>query len=127
MMLMSKNPVNLAVRFLLELAAIFSFGKWGYSLAGSKGISVLTAIGMVVLFALLWGIFAVRNDPSRSGKTVIPIPGSVRLAMELALFGAAAWMLVEMGFKTSAWIFLAVVVVHYAFSWDRVGWLLKQK
>ena len=127
MMLMSKKPVNLAVRFLLELTAIFCFGKWGYSLPESKGISILTAIAMAVLFALLWGIFAVRNDPSRSGKTVVQTPGLIRLILELALFGAAAWMLVDMGFNIPAWILGGVVVVHYALSWDRIAWLIKQK
>ena len=124
MVLMSKNPINQAVRFLLELTAIFCFGKWGYSLPGSMGISVLTAISMVVLFALLWGVFAVRNDPSRSGKTVIHTPGPSRLALELTLFGAAAWMLYDLTFTRMALIFSAVVILHYIFSYDRIRWMI---
>ena len=118
---MSKNPVNLAVRFLLELTAILIFGKWGYSLPGSKGVSILTAIGMAVLFALLWGVFAVRNDPSRSGKTVVQTPGLIRLILELTLFGAAAY---DLTFTRMAMIFGAVVILHYIFSYDRIRWLL---
>lgn len=121
---MSKNPVNLAIRFLLELTAILIFGKWGYSLPGSKGVSILSAIGMVVLFALLWGIFAVRNDPSRSGKTVVQTPGLIRLILELTLFGAAAWMLYDLTFTRMALIFCTVVILHYIFSYDRIRWLI---
>lgn len=122
---MSKNPVNLAVRFLLELTAIFCFGKWGYSLPESKAISILLAIGMVLLFAILWGVFAVKNDPSRSGKTVIHTSGPLRLVLELTLFGAAAWMLYDLTFTKTALIFSALVVLHYIFSYDRIRWLFK--
>lgn len=67
---MSKNPVNLAIRFLLELIAIFCFGRWGYSLPGSRGISVLAAIAMVALFALLWGgiCCSQRSQPVRENR-----------------------------------------------------------
>jgi len=123
---MSKNPINGVVRFLMELGAIFTFGKWGYSLSNSWTAIVL-AILMVVLCGTLWGVFAVKDDPSRSGKTVIPTSGPIRLALELILFGTATWMLFNLGFNTPAWIFGAVTLVHYAISYDRIGWLLKQK
>ena len=123
---MSKNPINGFVRLLIEIAAIVTFGKWGYSLAESWKAIPLTIL-MVVLFAVLWGVFAVKDDPSRSGKTVIPTPGPVRLLLELALFGSATWMLFKIGYSTPAWIFGGVTVLHYALSYDRIGWLLKQK
>ena len=63
----SKHPINLALRFLLELAAIFTFGFWGHSQAGG-GTGVLLAVLLPLLFAVLWGVFAVRGDPSRSGE-----------------------------------------------------------
>lgn len=123
---MSKNPVNLALRFLMEFVALLTFGKWGYSLSGTW-TAILLAIFMAAMFAGLWGVFAVRDDPSRSGKTVVPTSGPVRLVLELALFGAATWMLFNLGFNTPAWIYGAVVILHYALSWDRIAWLLKQK
>jgi hypothetical protein len=122
----SKHPVNLALRFLLELAAIFAFGYWGHALAGG-GMKILLAILFPLLFALLWGIFAVRGDPSRSGKTVVQTPGIVRLFLELLLFGAAAWMMLDLDYTLIALVFGSMVATHYILSYDRIAWLLKQK
>ena len=122
----SKNPINLGFRFLLELAAIIVFGYWGHSLAGD-GTGILLAILFPLLFAVLWGVFAVKGDPSRSGKTVVQTPGIIRLLLELGLFGAAAWMMLDLDYSTVALIFGSAVVIHYFISFDRISWLLKQK
>ena len=122
----SKHPLNLTLRFLLELAAIFAFGYWGYSLTGD-GTRILLAILFPLLFAVLWGVFAVKGDPSRSGKTVVQTPGIVRLLLELLLFGAAAWMMLDLDYSLIALIFSSAVVIHYFISFDRIAWLLKQK
>ena len=123
---MSKNPLNLALRFLLELAAIMAFGVWGYALA-EGGTRILLALLLPVVFALLWGVFAVKGDPSRSGKTIVQTPGPVRLILELTLFAMAAWMLFDLGYSLPAWIFSGLVFAHYISSYDRMAWLLKQK
>jgi hypothetical protein len=112
---MSKNPLNLAVRFLLELAAVISFGAWGYSLTEGTTRFIL-ALLFPVLFAVL-----------RSGKTVVPTPGIIRLILELALFGAATWMLLNLDYSLLALIFGLIVAIHYIFSYNRIAWLLKQK
>ena len=122
----SKHPINLALRFLLELAAIFVFGFWGHSQAGD-GTGVLLAVLFPLLFAVLWGVFAVRGDPSRSGKTVVQTPGILRLLLELGLFGLAAWMLLDLDYSLLALILGLTVIIHYIFSFDRITWLLKQK
>jgi hypothetical protein len=123
---MSKHPLNSAVRLLLEMTAIVSFGIWGYHQT-ETGMRILLAILLPLGFAALWGVFAVKDDPSRSGKTVVQTPGIIRLLLELGLFGAAAWMMLDLDYSLAALIFGAVALVHYAFSWDRVAWLLKQK
>lgn len=123
---MSRNPLNLALRFLLEISAIGAFGIWGHSLS-EGGARFLLAVLFPLLFALLWGVFAVRNDPSRSGKTVVQTTGPARLTLELVLFALAAWMLFSLGHSLPAWIFSGLVLVHYISSYDRIAWLLKQK
>ena len=123
---MSKHPVNLASRFALEVVAIVAFGIWGYR--ASDGLpGLILAILLPLVFAGLWGVFAVPNDPSRSGKTVVPTRGLIRLILELALFGAATWILCDLDFQKLGWIFSMVVLIHYASSYDRIAWLLKQK
>jgi len=76
---------------------------------------------------MLWGVFAVPNDPSRSGKTVVATPGLIRLILELVLFGVSAWMLFDLDFQKLGWIFSIAILIHYATSYDRIAWLLKQK
>lgn len=123
---MTKKPLNLALRFLLEVAAIVIMGLWGYHISGNVP-GILFAILLPLGFALLWGIFAVPNDPSRSGKTVVPTPGIIRLILELFLFAAAAWMIRDLGYRPAWWIFGGITLIHYIISYDRVLWLLKQK
>ena len=123
---MSKHPVNLAVRFILEITAIIFYGIWGFGLSDSWPRFVL-AILFPLVFAVLWGVFAVPNDPSRSGKTVVPTPGMIRLILELGLFATAAWMLTDLGYSQLTMIFGIAIGAHYIFSFDRIIWLLKQK
>ena len=124
--MISNHPVNGAIRFLLELGAITTFAVWGFHQAES-GTGILLAILMPVSFAVVWGVFAVKDDPSRSGKTVVPTPGIIRLLLELFLFAAATWMLRDLGYLKVWWIFGGITLIHYIISYDRVLWLLKQK
>ena len=123
---MSKQRINSVVRILLELTSIVTFGYWGYH-QSEGGTAILLAILLPLGYAVLWGVFAVRDDPSRSGKTVVQTPGIIRLMLELALFGAAAWMQLDLGHSLLALILGVAITVHYLVSYDRIAWLLKQK
>ena len=123
---MSRNPINLFVRFMLEVTAIVTFGIWGYGLSDQWTRFLLAGL-FPLMFAGLWGVFAVPNDPSRSGKTVIPTPGAIRLALELILFASATWMLIGLGKPLLGWLFGGVVLMHYVISYDRIAWLLRQQ
>jgi hypothetical protein len=69
---------NLALRFLLELAALLGLGMAGWSL--SSGVWCwIVALAVPVAVAVIWATFAVLNDPSRSGRAPILVPGAVRL------------------------------------------------
>jgi len=122
---MGSNPINLAIRFLLELAALLVIGIWGWN--QSEGwIRFVLAFGLPIIAATIWGIFAVPNDPSRSGKAPVAIPGILRLAIELAIFSIATWALFELGYSNLAWIYGTIVAIHYLISYDRISWLIKQ-
>lgn len=72
------------------------------------------------------GTFAVLNDPSRSGRAPVPVPGVVRLVLELViLFGGAAGFY-GAGYTTTGIIVALLIAISYAFSMDRLGWLLRQ-
>lgn len=119
---MGSNPVNLAFRFLLELAGLFAMGYWGWQ-QGDGWRGWLLMLGVPLIAAVLWGTFRVDNDP---GKAPVRVPGAVRLALELAYFGFATWALIDAGAVIAGWILGGAVLVHYLFSYDRILWLLKQ-
>lgn len=122
---MATHPVNLIVRFLLELSALFVLALWGWH-GRDDGLRILVALAIPTIAAALWGIFAVPHDPTRSGSAPVPISGLLRLALELSFFGCATLALDDLGFgKLSAILGLAVVI-HYLFSYDRIRWLVGQ-
>lgn len=121
----SLHPLNLALRFLLEIVALVIIGIWGWHL--KNGIwQYLLALGIPLLMALIWGIFAVKDDPSRSGKTIIQTPGIVRLIIELSFFAFACWALSNLQFTKLSIIFCLFILFHYITSTKRIIWLLKQ-
>ena len=120
---MGSHPINLLFRFLLELMALLIMGLWGWK--QSQGITAfLLALTLPILLALIWGVFAVPDDPSRSGKAPIVTPGIIRLVIELVIFITAAWALYDMGYTTIGIVFGILVGLHYIISYDRVIWLL---
>lgn len=122
---MGSHPINLFVRFVLELGALFALGFWGWR-STSGALQYLLALGLPIFAALVWGIFAVPEDPSRSGNAPVPIPGIVRLILELLIFGAGCWAMYEAGFEVLSWIVGFIILVHYGVSYDRIKWLLRQ-
>jgi hypothetical protein len=116
---MGSNPINLALRFFLELTALIAMGFWGWNQREGVLRWVL-AIGIPFIAAVMWGVFAVPNDPSRSGNAPIATPGILRLALELIFFSFAAWTLYRAGATTASWIFIIVTLAHYILSYDRL-------
>ena len=122
---MGSNPLNLLIRFLLELTALIALGFWGWR-NGEGAFRYALAIIIPVIIAAVWGTFAVPDDPSRSGSAPIAVAGYLRLAVELTVFCFAIWALYDTKFVKSSWIMGAVVAVHYMVSYDRIMWLINQ-
>ena len=122
---MGSHPANLTLRFILELSVLISSGAWGYK-QGTGFFKILLAIFIPALLATIWGVFAVPDDPSRSGNTVIATPGIVRLFMELAIFAFGTWTFYSLGYSKIGYVFGAIVLLHYILSYDRVLWLVSQ-
>lgn len=122
---MGSNPINLLARFILEIAGLVALGWWGWNQA--EGIlRFLLALGIPLLAAILWGTFAVPNDPSRSGEAKVPVPGIVRLLLELAFFASATWVLFDIELTTLGWVYGIASLIHYLISYDRIAWLVRQ-
>ena len=122
---MGSHPINLVIRFLLELSALLALGVWGWQ-QSEDSLPFVLAVGIPLIAAVLWGVFAVPHDPSRAGTAPIAIPGMLRLALELAVFAFATWALYDIGATKLSWTLGIVVTIHYLASYDRILWLIKQ-
>ncbi len=119
---MSKNPINLALRFCLELIILYALGYWGWT-QHTGTARILWTFGLPLGAAALWGTYRVNGDP---GKAPVPIPGPARLVLEVVFFGAAGWALYAAGRGMWGLIFGMVVLAHYLVSYDRILWLVRQ-
>jgi hypothetical protein len=87
----------LALRFLLELAALAALAWWG------AGVHVALAVAAPVAFAVLWGLFV-------APKARIVLPLAARRAVELALWSAASAALALAWTPLAGAVFGAVAV-----------------
>ena len=120
---MADHPLNLTLRFFLELVALWLLGMWGWShqpIALGLALAVLTP-GVA---AAAWGVFRVPDD---GGPPVVVVPGIVRLTLEVVVLGGAAWAAVAAGRPGVGLVFGSVAALHYALSWDRLGRLLRRR
>jgi hypothetical protein len=122
---MGWNSINLGFRFLLELTAVIALGYWGWIVFDDIW-RVALGIGLPLAAAVIWGTFRVPDEPMHRGDVPVPIPGVLRLLLELVLFASASWLLILAGTKSLGWIFAALVAIHYVISYDRVLWLLRK-
>lgn len=99
------KPLNLALRFLLELCLLAALGSWGYSLGGSPIVKVFLALLVVLIVSAIWGIFL-------SPKRQVLLPGAARLLLEVALFALAVVALAATGHPTLA----AALAIVYAIN-----------
>ena len=99
--------VNLGIRFLLELAMLVALGWIGGEIGSSWPVSVLLAISLPVLAAVVWGMFIAPKAPRR-------LADPAKLVVELVLFAAAVVGLALVGHPVLAAVLAVVLVVNIA-------------
>lgn len=117
------HPVNLAFRFVLEIAALTAIAVGGYATSSGAWAWIL-AIALPLAAAVVWGTFNVPGDRSRSGEAPVSVSGGVRLIIELGVF-ALAVVLVSFISPFVALLLGIAVAIHYLLSLDRIRWLLQ--
>lgn len=121
---MGSHPINLAIRFLLEIAALLSVGIWAWNKSDGL-LKIILSIGLPILLGAIWGICAVPDDPSRSGQTVVETSGVIRLLIEFGIFTIATLAIYNNGQEKFSYIYATIVIIHYIISYDRILWLLE--
>jgi hypothetical protein len=81
---------NLALRFVLELAALAALAYWGAVTPDNTVLKVVLAVGAPLLAALVWGAFV-------SPKARFVVAPHWRMLAEVLVFGAAAAALYASG------------------------------
>jgi hypothetical protein len=119
---MSSNPVNLAVRFILEIVILIALGRWGWE-KHDGWLRYVLAFALPLFAAALWGIFRIPNDPK---EAPIAINGVLRLILELSLFASAIIALYDLPAIKWSYVMALVVIIHYALSYNRILWMIKQ-
>ena len=90
------KSANLALAFLLELAALVAFAYWGFNASDSTIVRLLLGIGVPVLAIVLWGIFAAPRSARRLKGAAYHTFATIFFALAvLALIaaGSATWAL----------------------------------
>jgi hypothetical protein len=100
--------LNLTIRFLIELCALIGLGYWGYSTGGGTAGHLLLAVAAPAAAGLAWGAFVAPR------RMVATAPLALRLAVELAVIGAAAAGLYTAGAHAVAIALAAMWAVNIA-------------
>lgn len=120
---MSKNPLLLLIRFLMEIAALIIVAMWGWHCT-IDWTRYLLAIGLPIAAAIIWGIFRIPNDPN---PAPVEVSGIVRLSYELFLFGFATWALYNMEYVTLCYVMGGTTIVSYTAGYDRTLKMFRNK
>lgn len=118
---MANHPINLLLRFILELAAWLALGYWSW-VAHQGSMRWLLVLGLPLTTIVIWGVFRVPENPH---EALVAVSGIVRLILEgIILFGGAL-ALYASDLKEWGIAFAVILVVHYAAAYDRVMWLIR--
>ncbi len=115
---------NLALRFLLEIAALTGLATAAWTV-GSGLVRWVAVVAVPIAAAVVWGRFNVLDDPSRSGAAPIEVSGWVRLALEVVILGGGAAAVAFATRPELGMVFALAILGHYLASWDRIEWLVR--
>ena len=99
------KPINLAIRFFLELCALASLCYWGFQFWESVYVKFIFCIGSPLLFAIIWGIFI-------APKASLKLPEPYRFILEIILFGVTSVALYVVEQTTLAIILGMVFIIN---------------
>src|SRR5689334_1484014 len=84
------KAANLALRFLLELAALASLGYWGGTAPTGAAAQTALAVGLPLAAAVFWGMFV-------APRARVVLPTGARMALGLLVLAGAALALGDRG------------------------------
>jgi hypothetical protein len=97
--------VNEGLAFLLELLALAAIAWWGAEVGSGLVLHLLLGIGLPLVAAVVWGVFA-----SPRARVRLPLAGI--LGVKAVVFGAATLGVDALGHRTPAVVFGVVVTAN---------------
>ena len=101
------KAINLSIRFLLELCALWALGYSGYHAVEPEAGRIALAIVAPLTLAIFWGLFAAH-------KAKFPPPRPIKALVGFLLLEAAAASLALIGQGELAGIFAAIIAANSA-------------
>jgi hypothetical protein len=101
----SVKSANLALRFLLELAALAALFYWGYQRGDSTAAKWALAIAAPAAMAILWWLFV-------APKARIKIPSFPKFVVGIAILVVAAVALNDAGYPGLAIAFEILIAIN---------------
>jgi hypothetical protein len=107
------RAANLALRFLLELAALAGLANLGLH-TGSGAARIVLAVAAVGAGAVVWGIWCAPKSARRLAQPA-------RTVVEATVFGAGAAGFAAAGHVTVAVVFVVLAAVNWVllFAWGQ--------
>jgi hypothetical protein len=122
--MLSQHPANLLLRRALEVVGLISIAQWGWERSTSWP-RIVFAIGLPLLLVALWMTFATPDEPGWSKRVLIPVPGRLRLLLEIASFSLTIWFMLDSNQTALAIAFGLALLLHLIWSSPRLIWLSK--
>lgn len=116
-----------AGQFLLEVVGLIGMARLGWYLGGEGPRRIVLATLLVILAGALWGIFRTPGFVPSGRDPVVPIPGPMRLAVEVLFFAVASWGLWISGWNIAGAVTIAGTVIVYWTLRDRTIGLLQNR
>ena len=98
--------LNLALAFILELCALAALGYWGLRI-GTGIEKIILAVGLPVMFAIIWGI-------AIAPKSVLRLPRQLSFILGVALLLLTAGLLAAAGATVLAVAFAIIILLNAA-------------
>jgi hypothetical protein len=101
------RSLNLAVAFLIEIAALVAFAWWGFQLSAPGWVRALVGIGLPLVTAVVWGLIL-------APRATFKLPLAAKLVLKAIVFGAATAAIIASGGLVLGIVYAVIVVVNTA-------------
>jgi hypothetical protein len=99
------KDINLAVRFLLELAVLGAFVHWGFRVGRTISSRVALGVGIPIIIAVIWALFV-------APESTVDTSGTVKFIIELVIFAAAVAVLARLREYRLATALAAIYIIN---------------